>query len=129
MISASDGGVLFEAVETPETLLSVADTEPEVVSPSDFNAPDVAVLSVVVISIVPMFVPAGRPALCATARSVWPPGGTTPLAGVTESQGTVGVAVKLCQACSAAMLSVYWTSVGSDIMAEPSGKVGQPAGG
>src|SRR5947208_3346135 len=42
-----------------------------------------------------------------------------PLAGVTVIQGTVGAAVKLSPASSAAMLNVYGTSAGSFSVAAP----------
>ena len=59
-----------------------------------------------VMTTVPVVAPGGRSAVCANARSVWPPGGTMPLAGVTVIQGTSGVAEKLSPAISAAMVSV-----------------------
>src|SRR5690349_1205999 len=102
MTSASGGGVLFGEVVTPGMLLTEIVRLMGVVASAD--KPPAA--AVVVISTLPVLVPAGRPAVWASARRVCPPGGTMPLAGVTESHGTVGVAVKLWPASSAPMLSV-----------------------
>src|SRR4051812_45136102 len=109
MVSASGGGVFFGFVVTPGMLLMVIGTLTGGVVPSVPTFPAAAV----VMTTLPLLAPGGRPAVCATARSVWPPGGTMPLAGVTMIQGTVGSAEKLSPASSAGMFSVYATSAGS----------------
>src|ERR1043165_5163138 len=101
MINASGGGAFFDALVAPPVLLT---------SNCEFcvlpSADDVPGAAVVVIDTKPVLAPGGRPAVFATACSVCPSGGTMPLAGVTVSHGTSGVAVKLCPANSAPMLRV-----------------------
>src|SRR5664279_3981849 len=104
MVSESGGGVLFGFVVTPGMLLTVIGRLTGGGFPSVVRVPDAAA---VVMRTVPVLAPGGRPAVCVTACSVWPPGGTMPLDGVTVIQGAVGVAVKLSPANSAAMVSVY----------------------
>src|ERR1041385_712331 len=116
MIRASGGGVSFGVGVTSGFLTSVIELvtlSPARPAAAPFAAPNRMVTP-------PKFVPGGRPSLCAVARSCCPPGGTTPSADATVIHGTVGVAVKLCPANFASIVSTYGTSVASPASAAPS---------